>query len=200
MSKLVTALGLLIGLALAAAAPACFTSRRSDAYACTVTAECDSPRVCVSGFCVAPDGAGCPSPCTSCDLTARTCRVECSAGKPCGTVTCPAGFDCTVRCASVGACTNVDCSHGDHCDITCSGAGSCGNVTCSQRRCDVECTGGLACGTISCASSCRCDVSCSGNAACPVNQCPMVGNQSCTTNGMPGPACDSGFDPGCDRC
>jgi hypothetical protein len=195
MTKL--ALGVVV---VVAALAACFTSRRSDAFECTGTTDCDGSRVCVSGYCVARDGAACPAACTSCDLNAMTCRIECSGTKACAPAACPAGFACTIKCSGTGACPSVDCAAGQRCDVTCTGTAACGQISCGKPRCDVSCSGTSACGAVNCASSCRCDMSCTGSLACPTPQCPTVDAMSCTTTGAPGQPCDSGFDPSCDRC
>jgi len=177
----------------------CWVSRRSEGYACTHSSDCDASRTCDNGYCVLRQPE-CPSGCTSCDLTAMTCRIECTAGKPCGDVTCPAGFDCTVRCNNSGACGDVTCGAGKSCDISCSGQGSCQAIDCATTRCHVQCSGAAACPFIGCANACRCDVTCGNPAACPGMACPRVGASFCTSDGTAGGVCDPGFDSQCDRC
>ena len=196
MIKRIAALGLVAAIA---AIPACFTSRRSDAYACATTADCDASRVCLSGYCVVRDGASCPAVCASCDLVDLTCRIDCASGKSCGDIACPPGFDCTIRCGA-GACGKVDCSQSLACDVSCSGGGACREVTCGAGRCDVACSGANGCAAVDCRSSCACDVSCNNGNSCGTMQCPMVGATACTRSGQAGAACDSTEASACSRC
>lgn len=194
------AAALAVALAAIAALPAsCTVHRVSDDYACTSDVDCKDGRFCDQGFCVHSASGACPDPCTSCDLDNRTCRIECTAGHPCGAVHCPVGFACTIRCNNAGACGDVDCAAGRGCDLDCSGAASCGNVQCGAGACAVRCDGVAACPGIDCAASCRCDVDCTSPASeCPSLSCPRAAGP-CTENGSDGAPCSSS-EPGCSAC
>ena len=177
----------------------CSVHRLSDSFTCDPAGdghECGSDRFCSQGFCVQTD---CPDPCSSCDVGARTCRIQCTAGKPCGNVQCPAGYDCTVRCQNNGACGAVDCAQAHSCDVECSGPGSCGNLNCGKNECTIGCSGAVACPLIDCAASCSCDVSCTGASACPSMACPVGSLGPCTDQGSAGAPCNSNR-AGCDVC
>lgn len=175
----------------------CLVDRHSEEFVCTVDGDCHDGRTCSNGYCV--QGA-CPSACTSCDLANKTCKIECSANRPCSTVECPAGFDCTIKCTNANACGGIDCRVATACDITCSGMASCGDITCGAGECAVDCSGPSSCTAVSCVDSCKCDVSCSNAATCPISSCPQVAGGTCSETGMAGAGCDSSFDALCDRC
>jgi len=176
-------------LAIAALVAGCSVSHRSGDYACTSTAECATGRSCIDGFCVLngsidapgnphrdapkvqPDAPEqCPTGCTSCNVAAKTCTIDCSAASSNGCasqVTCPTGYNCTILCNVANACkSGVDCTLSSQCAITCSGQGSCRTVECGIGPCDVMCSGGNSCRGVACNSSCACDVTCTGNLAC----------------------------------
>ena len=208
----------------------CSINNRSQGYACTATSDCDTGRVCESGFCVvagsgsgsgsnvpadgpravdAPHGVGdagemCPSQCTTCDLTGKTCDVNCEqAGSACAqNIVCPEGFTCTIECTTQGSCRqNIDCTKGDGCTLTCSAGQSCAHVACGSGACDVMCNGLNTCKTVDCSNSCACDVTCGAatngcgndNISCPTNDL----DEECT--GITG-GCSSSFMPDCDTC
>lgn len=175
----------------------CFVSRLSERFTCTVTEDCTDGRTCDQGYCVETP---CPSPCTSCNLVDKTCRVECSSNQKCGNVQCPAGFDCTIRCSNGNACQSIDCAPARSCTIDCSGAGSCGSINCGTGACDIDCAGAGACPSIDCVGSCRCDVSCNNTPACPSIACPHPVDTFCTQGGVPGERCDSQESILCDTC
>lgn len=177
----------------------CSVDRHSSDFTCTSDSDCkDSTRTCDRGYCVESSSDGCPSPCTSCDLTDLSCRIDCSASKPCGNVQCPLGFACTIRCSNASACGSIDCAQGASCDISCDGALACGGINCGFGQCSVDCAGTDACQTIDCVTSCACDVRCNNPEACPPPSCPP-GLTYCTRGAVPGATCDSSQD-GCDRC
>ena len=177
----------------------CTVHRLSDGLRCDPAGdghECDAGRFCDQGFCVQTD---CPDPCTSCDVGNRSCRIQCTPGKPCGNVQCPAGYDCQIRCTSSGACGTLDCAQAHSCDVECSGAASCGNINCGKHACTIDCSGALACPTIDCGASCSCDVTCNNPASsCPSMACPVGTFGACTDPGSPG-LCNSD-PPGCGIC
>jgi hypothetical protein len=191
---------IVLGFAALAALPAsCFVHRASDDYGCGSDGDCKDGRVCdTTGFCVIASSASCPSPCTSCDVVDKTCRIECNSGKPCGNVQCPPGYDCTIRCTNSGACGSIDCAQGRSCDIACLGSASCGNLNCGPSSCSVRCSGVAACPSVDCAASCSCDVDCNQSNECPSMSCP-IGAGPCTANGSAGAPCDSS-EPGCGLC
>lgn len=177
----------------------CSVHRLSDSFTCDPNGdghECGSDRFCSQGFCVQTD---CPDQCSSCDVGERICRIQCTAGKPCGDVQCPAGYDCTIRCQNNGACGAVDCAQAHSCDVECFGPGSCGNLNCGKNACAIDCSGTLACPMIDCAASCSCDVSCTGTSSCPSMACPMGSLGPCTDQGSAGAPCNSNR-AGCDVC
>lgn len=185
--------------ALAALVASCFVHRASDDFACTTTDDCRSGRVCDQGFCVIAATAGCPAVCSSCDAEDLTCRIDCTANKPCGDVMCPIGWDCTVHCNNPMACGAIDCTIARACTVDCIGASACGALRCGAGPCDVRCAGNGACPSVDCAASCSCDVSCNSQATdCPQMSCPR-GIGPCTQDGSDGGACDSS-EPGCGLC
>ncbi len=202
MSKAVTVLAILALAGVAAvSSTSCFVHRRSgDLPTCTTDLDCllVNVGVCDHGYCVDATSA-CPSPCTSCDLTDKTCEVQCNAGSACGLVKCPPGFDCTIRCGSAN-CGDIDCAEGTHCKIDCSGQAACGPINCGHAACEISCSGQDACLSIDCASACGCDVTCNANSgACPSMSCPMGDNGPCTRQGSAGGNCSSN-PAGCDTC
>lgn len=176
----------------------CLVNRKSEGYACNIESDCglDSGRTCENGYCVP---VGCPSQCESCDLTDKTCRIECASNKACATVQCPAGYDCTIKCSNANACGDIDCSQSNGCNITCSGGSSCRNINCGAQACAINCGGVSSCGTIDCAASCRCDVNCNNQNACPSVSCPQSLGLYCSTDEMANSPCDSTAGPTCDQ-
>jgi hypothetical protein len=181
------------------AATSCLVTRRSDGFACTSGSDCESGRSCDNGYCVP---SPCPSQCTSCDLVDKTCRIECSANRPCPSVQCPAGYDCTIKCSSTNACGGIDCGQSIGCTITCSTGSACGNINCGTAPCDISCSGPSACPSIDCAASCRCDVDCNNNPnVCPNVSCPLDDQGAfCAKGGVSNAPCDSTAAPGCGTC
>ena len=188
-----------ITLACAALAASCFVHRSSDDYVCSTSDDCRSGRICDQGFCVVAATAGCPAQCSSCNAADMSCRIDCTANKPCGNVQCPIGWDCNLRCNNAGACGEVDCTFARSCNVDCSGAVSCGALRCGAGACDVRCSGAGACPSVDCAASCSCDVTCNNRGAdCPQMSCPRAIGP-CTQNGSDGAPCDSS-EPGCRLC
>jgi hypothetical protein len=215
---------------------ACLVNKRSVDFACETDNDCDLDRVCQDSHCVigfrppidgpplpdTPDAPECPfvsggRRCTSCDLVAQTCQVDCSNGG-CGGMTCPVGFACTFICTKANACNSINCTDAASCDIQCSGnnacdgitcgAGACqvtcatmnacDNVTCGTGACNVTCGATGSCGNVQCPDSCKCDVSCpTGN--CTSMTCPMPGGMFCTDNAMANGQCSS-TPTGCATC
>jgi hypothetical protein len=184
--------GVLLGTSLAAAllAGSCSVSHRSDEYACTKQSDCTGGRVCANNFCVVPGSidapasidafrGNCPTPCTSCNLAAKTCTIDCTLTSACvsGAVTCPSGYACDIRCKPDGSCRNgVNCQLATSCTIDCAGTNACRSVQCGAGPCDVQCTGASSCRGVSCGASCACDVVCTGNQSCSdVIQCTSTG-------------------------
>jgi hypothetical protein len=194
-------IGTAVALAFAVSTPACNIEHKSGGYACEKNIDCESGRICNDGFCIvagsidaAPrtdgprgdamgSGSGsCPTGCTTCNVTAKTCTINCMAGANCtSSVTCPAGYSCNILCNTDNSCRNgINCQLGKACNIECTGKQSCQNVQCGAGPCDVACMGVASCKGVSCANSCACDVTCTGNQSC--------GDAvSCTS-----PACDTG--------
>jgi len=172
----------------------CLVNRRSEGYTCETDADCDD-RVCDRGYCVT---AACPSVCTSCSVSAKTCRIECGSNKNCGAVQCPAGYDCTIKCSTPNACGEINCTGAAGCDITCSGQSACGAITCGVQACKIDCSNNASCGAVNCVDSCACDIQCA-NASCPTTSCPVRGGLSCTEDGTTTTPCDSGSQA-CDTC
>lgn len=190
--------GLAALLAFAISMPACDVNHKSGEYACSKNTDCDSGRICNEGFCIvsektvdAPRGDGprgdamgssCPPGCTACNLSEKTCTINCMAGANCtNTVTCPTGYKCDILCNTDNACRNgVNCQASKACNVECTGKQSCQNVQCGPGPCDVACMGVASCKGVSCNSSCACDVACTGNQSC-------TSGIQCTS-----PACDSG--------
>lgn len=171
----------------------CSISHRTNDYACTSTADCNSGRVCSDGYCVvngtelvdaftppkdgqnnhpdAPNTNGCPDACTSCDVSTKQCTIDCNVdGSNCNDqVVCPAGWDCDVKCDTDNSCrAGVACAGTTGCKVECTGRGSCEDVQCGTSRCEVDCIGSQTCrSAIECNQSCGCDVKCTGNQSCP---------------------------------
>jgi hypothetical protein len=198
MKLAVLTTGLAILLALVVSTPACDVHHKSGDYACTKNTDCESGRVCNDGFCIVTgsvdaargDGPrgdamgsnGCPAGCTTCNVSQKTCTINCMAGANCATtVSCPAGYKCDILCNTDNSCRNgVNCQLGQSCTVECSGKQSCQGIQCGPGPCDVACMGVASCKGVACSNSCACDVTCTGNQSC--------GDAvSCTS-----PACDTG--------
>ena len=201
----------------------CSVNHRSGDYACTLQSDCTGGRTCQDGFCAFPPGtvpdgpvAGdgsvvhdgkpnpnpdgnpttCPTQCTSCDLGAHTCKIECNNSGNCtNVVVCPPGFDCTINCGTSNSCRNgVTCpTDGSACNVVCSGVSTCRDVQCGPGKCDVQCTGSNSCRAIACDSSCACDVMCAPGALCDAVSC--AGLQCSNPTG----GCSSAL-AGCNTC
>ena len=205
------------GLVLAVvAASSCSINHRSGQYECNVTADCDDGRTCNGGLCVAigvdaPPGDGgskkdagidagdvCPSQCTSCSTTSKTCTIDCAAGATCinAIVTCPAGWNCAVRCNTQNSCrSGVMCQGTLSCDVQCSGNSACRAVNCGAGPCKVSCTGTNSCRGVNCGTSCACDVTCNPtNGSCA--DTVMCNKLQCDT----GLGCSSTQFPSCNSC
>ena len=173
-----------IGLAIVAAAlsSSCSVHHRSDQFACTSTQDCEGGRVCDNGYCIVPgsidapgpsDGAkgdaanGCPAQCSTCNVTQKSCTINCQNKDCTGQVTCPPGYKCDIMCNVDNSCRNgVDCRMAASCNIDCTGKQACANVQCGSGPCDVGCIGEQSCRGVSCNNSCACDVVCTGNSSC----------------------------------
>jgi hypothetical protein len=222
--KLVVALAVCFALALS-----CSIDKRSGAFSCTTSDQCDSGRLCVDGFCVVggsgtqndapqstgsdaggtkppPDGSTggmCPQQCTTCSVALKTCEIDCTndACNSNGPLQCPAGYACTIACGALDACNDVDCTQATSCTVSCSGHSSCQEVDCGSGKCDIMCTGHDACGgTIDCSQSCACDVTC-GSGSTAANG-PCQGDIMCQgelCGALDGEGCTSQL-PGCNTC
>ncbi len=205
-------------LALLLALAACSVSHRSQEYVCTTQSDCaDHPNtVCMQGFCIAPgaidapkggndgphpDGSGsggqCPSGCASCNLTQKTCTIDCAQTSTVNCqnqVACPAGFHCDIKCDTDNSCrSGVTCVGGASCTVECSGNSSCRGIECGTGPCDVTCSGPSSCRDVSCGNSCACDVLCTGSQSCTTGiACPSL---QCTS----GLGCTS-VPAGCHSC
>lgn len=162
---------------------ACSINHKSEQYACKSTADCDTGRVCSDGFCVLAGtqvdasrvdgprgdsgGGGCPSGCSSCNTTLKTCTIDCTKVSCQNSISCPAGYKCDIACNVDGACRNgVSCQAAASCSIECTAKGSCENVQCGSGPCSINCAGTNACKNVSCGNSCACDILCSGSMSC----------------------------------
>jgi hypothetical protein len=198
--------------ALVAMLAACSVERRSEQFACTEPADCESGRRCIDGWCVvegdapivdgssggsdAPaDALECPPGCTRCD--GAVCVIECTEPNSCATrIVCPPGVACRVRCTGAASCAGgVDCASAPTCQIQCATEGTCrGALLCGDGPCDISCSGGGSCiAGVSCESSCACSVTCQGSNSCsPAAACPADACRSgagCSTD--PAAACDT---------
>ena len=191
-----------------AVATSCFVSTRSGDLACSTTSDCQSPRVCESGYCVI-DVNACPAVCNggcgsdgTCNVNGgggdsitcppgKTCNITCT-GDACGSITCTNAAKCTIMCVGSNACNNITCGAGD-CIITCEGTNACNDVTCGTQksgRCRVGCVGTSACGNITCSSTCDCVVDGCAAGDCGTLVCPRLnGTNYCTTTGTNGAPC-----------
>ncbi|HEX4452099.1 MAG TPA: hypothetical protein VH143_14570 [Kofleriaceae bacterium] len=212
-----------LGLACLALA-ACSIDKRSSAFSCTTTSQCDTGRQCVDGFCVLSGSAGspdapiarmdgsvihddapeqqCPPQCATCSVAEQTCNIDCTTTNcDSAVVQCPVGYTCTIACGMNQSCRKgIDCTMAKACSIECSGQQSCSNIECGSGACDVMCIGPKSCtGTLDCGDSCACDIACSGNQACLDAQstCGQMG--ACI--GDQANSCSSTLDPTlCDTC
>jgi hypothetical protein len=200
---------IVVALALAAG---CSISHRTQDYACTTNMDCKDGRVCNQGFCIVPGsidapkppgdahpdtpGNNCPAECTSCNVSQKTCTIDCSQTSvvDCNNkVACPAGYHCDILCNRDGMCRNgVDCTGGASCAVMCSSGNTCQGVECGPGPCDVTCSGTSSCEGVSCNNSCACDINCTGS-------------QSCRSIFCTSPLCSSGFGctsvpVGCHSC
>lgn len=189
--KAVVLVGILLGVA-----PACAIDHRSDDYACATSRDCNGGRTCVDNACVLAssiDASSCPSNCTSCNMVAHTCTIDCAAATAncAAKVVCPAGWNCNVKCDRDGSCRNgVSCASTTSCVVECSGQNSCQDVACGTGACSVNCSGTQSCRNVSCGSSCACDVKCSGPQSCTSGSvrcapgCIMLNPPGCTSLGV----------------
>ena len=175
-------------LVLALALAACSVSHKSQEYSCTTNADCATHMgtVCDNGFCVVPGTIdapgtrpdaprgdapnGCPAGCTSCNVSQKTCTIDCSQTNVVNcmnSVQCPVGYHCDIQCKGDNTCRNgVSCVGAASCSIECIGGSSCRNVECGTGPCDVTCSGTSSCRDVSCNNSCACDVLCTGSQSC----------------------------------
>lgn len=181
-------LGIILGVAIAALAvgSSCSVTHRSGDYACTSTKDCTGSRVCDNGFCIVPGSIdapgppkdsgsgsnGCPTGCSSCNVTQKQCTIDCRSSSCNGQVTCPTGYHCDIKCDVDGSCRNgVNCQTASSCTVECTAGNACQNVQCGLGPCDVMCTGQGSCRGVSCNQSCACDVICNSGADCSNVQC-----------------------------
>jgi hypothetical protein len=206
--KLGSAIGLATSLAIVIAT-SCNVNHKSDEFACTTTLDCGPGRICSSdGFCVlgtAIDAAKgdapradaapmCPPGCTSCNVTEKTCTIDCTKTDCTTTLVCPAGYKCDILCNVQSSCrSGINCRSAAGCNIECSGGQSCRNISCGLGPCDVSCSGPSSCRNVACGSSCACDVTCTGNQSCPDNI--FCKSFTCDT----GSGCTS-MKTGCNTC
>lgn len=202
--KLAFASGALV-LGIAVAVLGCSINHRSDQYACTVTSDCEPGRVCDNGYCVVSGGGGgldapradapkpdidaavsCPMPCTSCDMEAKTCTIDCEKTSCSSEIACPPGYKCNVLCNTDDSCrAGVSCEKSTSCTVECSGSRTCRDVVCGPGPCAVTCSGARSCRDVACGDSCACDVTCTGFQSCTQGiQCTSL-------------ACRPGARPGC---
>lgn len=173
-------LSLVLGVGVVAtSATSCSVSHRSDAFACSVQADCNQGRRCVDGYCIDPnatidasqiDGpidrpdARLPidSPQITPDAPPQICPNGCTS---CNFADHVCIVDCSAPNAACGA--QVKCPPTWNCDIQCNTYGSCRNgVTCAAGvDCNIACTGTNSCRNLTCGSG-ACDVECSGNQSC----------------------------------
>lgn len=174
-------LGILCGLAFGFAV-ACNVHHKSEDYACTKNTDCDTGRICNDGFCIVtgsidashidapkpgPDASTCPPGCTSCNVSQKTCTINCLGGNCNGPVTCPKGYRCDIMCNTDNSCRNgINCLEATGCTVSCSGKQSCQNVACGPGRCNISCSGMASCKGVFCNNSCACDVMCTGTQSC----------------------------------
>lgn len=212
----------LAAITLAAVAGGCSVNHRSGDYACTTQSDCSDGRVCNDNFCVVPgnqpidarvdapkpppgpDAAVCPSQCSSCDMGAKECIIDCQVENCVGTqVACPAGWNCNVLCSTPNSCKSpngggspgVTCAGTLSCNIECTGDGSCRGVSCGSGPCNVDCAGSNSCVGVRCNQACSCDVTCHDPAACTSVFCK---SSLCYDNQTGG--CSSLLGPTCDTC
>jgi hypothetical protein len=212
MRALVFALGICALLVGGVFASSCSVSHKSDNFtACDNSSDCPAGQRCGdNGLCEGgqgddggagdggrPDGAVCPSQCTSCRMDTKECKVDCAISPAtCNSpIVCPPGFTCDIRCTTPNSCRNgIDCTMGDGCEIDCSGQSACRGVKCGPGPCATECTGLQACREIDCGDSCACDVNCNNEALCEQISCT---SEVCTKQLQRG--CTS-LGPGCFTC
>jgi len=206
-----------------AIAASCSVTHRSGEYTCDTTTDCTGGRVCSDGYCVvvgggidapgpgkdggplpdapkpdAPPPPQCPDECTSCNLPAKECRIQCGANstQACNGMTpvvCPAGWNCDIECNRTNDCRfGVDCTDAASCTIECRGGGACRGVNCGDGKCDVQCTGFNSCSSmVNCNNSCECDVACTGSGT---QTCGGDQGQAVSCGSI---ACDDPSDGGC---
>ena len=175
------ALGAVVGVTLAASMLmwSCRTERVSDNFTCFDDDDCDSGRICDTGYCVVGnrpadarmiDAEVCPAICaTTCNLQTRECPIS---GTGSGSIQCPPNWNCDITCPTAGACGAIMCSGATSCKVNCASADACLGILCGTADCNIQCTGQNACGNITCTSG-DCTATCTGVDAC--------GNLSCTT-------------------
>ena len=176
-------------------ASSCSVEHKSADYVCTLQTDCTPGRLCVSGYCIVPSGMvdapknpdgprtdspvvidspTCPPQCTSCNVAAKTCTVDCGVTNCTGNaaIVCPTGYNCAILCTTNNACgAGINCETAASCSITCSGQGSCRGIDCGTGDCDVKCQGQNSCRGVDCSNSCACDVTCAFNASCEFVTC-----------------------------
>ncbi|MGE0872836.1 MAG: hypothetical protein AB7P03_30050 [Kofleriaceae bacterium] len=193
----------------ALAIASCSIDHRSGELQCTSQSDCTSDRVCRDGYCVggggnprdavadssAPDALLCPPQCSSCNLAAKSCTIDCAVTSCTGNaaIVCPVGWACNVTCSVQSSCRNgVVCAGATACKVQCSGVASCRNVQCGMGPCEVSCTGPQSCRGVACGTSCACDVDCEITADCEDVSCTNI---ACTSIG----GCRSS-QFGCNTC
>lgn len=177
-------------------AASCSINHRSGEYECVSQADCKDGRVCTGGYCIVPGGVGidapapgdgprpdgppdapqnvCPAQCSSCNTTAKTCKIDCAVTNCTGSqpIVCPQGWSCEILCTTANSCrAGINCINAKDCNITCSGTQSCRTLVCGTGPCDIECTGTSSCRGINCSNSCACDVTCGDAALCEQVTC-----------------------------
>ena len=97
MKSIVLGIGVGILVACGVLVGSCSVSHRSQEFTCNVQADCSAHAntVCQNGFCIVPGsidapgpgdgpkgdspGNQCPSTCTSCSVSQKTCTIDCAA-------------------------------------------------------------------------------------------------------------------------
>jgi hypothetical protein len=167
------------------------TSASTTTSSLLTTSSSTSSSISGCSMSTAPGDADCPLDCNSCNVTDKSCYINCT-GTVCKNITmsCPLNWQCFVNCAGPGSCEamQLHCPDQYTCAVSCSGPTSC-------KGAEVVCGGGLC--TLTCGSGTAALDSCDGaKLTCGTGQCKA----NCTPSESNKPAVTCGSACACAQC